>query len=208
MRQVLEAVREALGPRPRVMDNDTVVTLTPTTPPWLPATDRLAGTYRELDRLLLEGDVVWGALVQANNLLFRPGPNDHPALALYAADRSFDDRPETLQAIARRPFRLKNTTPEDAAERRLADMVTNEMERGLGWMGVWQVFRERVSLSPPPLRERGSGVGCVPAQCHPFLPLTPDPASPRAAAWAGQGLPASDQLWAAFVSPLPGGVWG
>ena len=134
MRPLLEGVREALGPAPRVLDNETVEMLTPTRPPWLKATDRLAGLSRELDLLLLTGEVVWGALVQANNLLFKPGPHDHPALAIYAADRSFDDRPETLQAIARRLFRLKNTTPEDPAERRLADMITDEMERGLGWM--------------------------------------------------------------------------
>ena len=83
--------------------------------------------------LLLEGEVVWGALVQANNLLFKPGPNDHPAMTIYAADRSFSGRLEDLRAVAHRLYRLKNTTPEDRDARLLAAAITGEIERGLGW---------------------------------------------------------------------------
>lgn len=133
MRNLLEAVRSAIGDPPRVMEASRVAALTPGPPPWFRPDDRLVEVYRRLETLLLEGQVVWGALVQANQLLFKPGPNDHPAMTIYAADRSFDGRLEDLRAIAHRLYRLKNTTPEDRDERRLAAAITNEMERGLGW---------------------------------------------------------------------------
>jgi hypothetical protein len=134
MRRLLEDVRMAIGAPPRIMEADRVAALTPSPPSWFRDTDPLAEIYYRLDHLLLEGKVVWGALVQANNLLFKVGPNDHPAMTIYAPDRSFDDRPEALKAIASRLFRLKNTTPEDRDERRLAAAITNEMERGMGWL--------------------------------------------------------------------------
>jgi hypothetical protein len=116
------------------MEENDLAALCPSPPPFLRAADPLNEIYRQLEKLLLDGEVVWGALVQANNLLFKAGPHDHPALTVYAADRSFDYRPSDLQAMARRLFRLKNTTTADRAERRLADAITDEMERGMGWM--------------------------------------------------------------------------
>jgi hypothetical protein len=133
MQRLLEGVRAAIGAPPRVLEMATIASLTPSPPSWFRATDRLAEVYRRLELLLLEGEVVWGALVQANNKLFRPGPDDHPALAIYATDRSFDEGSTDLQAIAHQLFRLKNTTPDDPAERRLAGLITNEMDRGMGW---------------------------------------------------------------------------
>jgi hypothetical protein len=133
MRKLLQEVRAALGPAPRVMEENDLAALIPCPPPWFPKKDRLAEVYRQLDLLLLDGEVVWSSLIQANNNLFKPEPHDHPALAIHAADRSFDDRPADLQTIARRLFHLKNTTPEDRDERRVADMITDEMERGMGW---------------------------------------------------------------------------
>jgi hypothetical protein len=134
MRRLLEDVRANLGGPPRILEDDQVIELTPTVPPWFRAGDPLTEIYDRLDLLLLEGRVVWGALVQANSLLFEAGPNDHPAMTIYAPDESFDDRPQDLKAIASRLFRLKNTTPQDRDERRLAAAITNEMERGMGWM--------------------------------------------------------------------------
>ena len=73
-------------------------------------------SYRKQNLLLREGLVVWAALVQANELLFRPGPMDHPAMVVYVPDESLDSCPEWLESLARDLYRLKNTTPEDPDE--------------------------------------------------------------------------------------------
>lgn len=89
--------------------------------------------FRRQRLLLSEGQVYWGAMVQANILLFEVGREDHPALAVYGTDRTFDPCPERLHAIGQRLFSLKNTTPDNPQDRRFAAMITDEMERSLGW---------------------------------------------------------------------------
>jgi hypothetical protein len=83
--------------------------------------------------LLREGEIVWGALVQANSLLFSRGYFDHPAMVVYSPDPFFDDVPGELQDIAHRLFELKNTSPKNPTHRRHAEMITDERERGMGW---------------------------------------------------------------------------
>lgn len=103
------------------------------TPSWLQSTDPLVEVYRRQGMLMREGRVVWGALVQANSMLFQPGINDHPAMVIHSADPIFAEEPDQLAAIARRLFQLKNTTPSEPSERQLAEMITDEMQRGMGW---------------------------------------------------------------------------
>jgi hypothetical protein len=100
----------------------------------MPNDDELIEVYRRQKLLLKQGTVFWGALVQANNRLFKDGPDDHPALTTYSESGAFENSPDKLVDIARRLFRLKSTTPTDPEERRLADMITDEMERGMGWL--------------------------------------------------------------------------
>jgi hypothetical protein len=131
---LLDAVREAIGSAPRRLGILTRLRLHAWPPSWLwLRLDELLEVYRRQGMLLREGSIVWGALVQANLLLFEPGPEDHPAMAVYSSDSLFEDDPDRLVAIARRLFALKGTTPEDPGERRLAEMITDEMERGMGW---------------------------------------------------------------------------
>ncbi len=134
MQNLIAEARDAIGPPPRRFGFLSRYRLRVRPPSWMPKTDELREVYRQQSLLLRRGDVVWGALVQANTLLFKPGPTDHPAMAVYAPTRDLDDSPYVLQGIARHLFRLKGTTPKGPAERRLAAMITNEMERGLGWV--------------------------------------------------------------------------
>ena len=133
-REVIEAVRSNLGAPPRHFGFFDRRYLWSRRPKWLPDSDDLMEFYRKQDLLLQDGLVVWGALVQANALLFEPGPYDHPAMVLYVPGRSLDACPKWLESLARDVFRLKNTTPENPDQRRLANMLTDEMERGLGWI--------------------------------------------------------------------------
>jgi hypothetical protein len=83
--------------------------------------------------LLRDGDVVWGALVQANRLLFKAGRHDHPARVIHSADPSLDDGLDRLRTIASRLFQLKGTLPDDPGQRHFAEMITDETECGMGW---------------------------------------------------------------------------
>lgn len=134
MGSLLDQVRRAMGPVPRWRGVIAHFRLRVCPPSWLPHTDELMEIYRHQGTLMRKGRIVWGASVQANTNLFQPGPHDHPAMAIHSADPFFDKNPICLAAIARRLFQLKGTIPNDPDEHRLAEMITNEMERGMGWV--------------------------------------------------------------------------
>jgi hypothetical protein len=122
---VLDPTRAAFGPAPR-----TIKTWDHLEPPrWMKGDDPLRATYTGLRDLLTKGDVVWGRIVQANTLLFRPGGEDCPADVLFGADPGVDLAPRRLDAAADAAFALKGKTPEDEGLARVARALTNEMER-------------------------------------------------------------------------------
>jgi hypothetical protein len=84
------------------------------------------------DQALLrdQGRVVWGALVQANNVLFDPDNRmTLPANAIYSTERYFDDRVDELRRLGRELFDLKGTRPRDPELTRFANIVTSETRR-------------------------------------------------------------------------------
>ena len=100
-------------------------------PPWLTPADLVSRIYENQDRILRDGRVRWASVVHANSMLFRPGGGDAGAQVVYS--RGGDLALRGLQEIAARAYALKGTRPTDPAERRLADMLTDEMERALDW---------------------------------------------------------------------------
>ena len=56
------------------------------------------------------GQVYWGALVQANNALFKPQAITHPANIIFSTSREIDMNPIFLSDIAGSLFQLKNTS--------------------------------------------------------------------------------------------------
>ncbi len=131
MAQLLEGCRQAFGAAPRSFSAQERRHFSPPTPMWMwfNRRDELWTLYRERMRVLETGQVVWAALVQANQLLFEPGTLDCPAAAVYGLDPSFDRDPDELRRIAHELFALKGTTPADPALRQAADDITNEMAR-------------------------------------------------------------------------------
>ncbi len=63
--------------------------------------------YQDQDLLYKEGIVVWGQIIQANELLFKRGNNDHPAAIVYSLDKTIDGKPEILGNIAQHLFSIK-----------------------------------------------------------------------------------------------------
>jgi hypothetical protein len=104
-------------------------------PPWLKTRedDALNEIFRQQNLLLKEGKIVWGALVQANALLFKPGNEDCPALLVYSTDAYFDSRPLELQLIAHKIGSFKETNPGDPELKEVARLVTDEMDRSMGF---------------------------------------------------------------------------
>ncbi len=131
LRLWLEACRSNFGAAPRRFGFFQKRALKTPPPQWMNEEpgDPLWQHYRERELLLREGVVVWGHLIQANRLLFEPGPLDHPCAALYSFDPYFDDRPELLEELGHGLYALKGQQVADAGLQRIADYLQDELER-------------------------------------------------------------------------------
>ncbi|MGE4073401.1 MAG: DUF1444 family protein [Lysobacterales bacterium] len=158
MQQMLVQARDQFARLRTAAVAGTLDTMHAESPKWLTHRDPLIEVSRNQALLLREGRIVWAALVMANNLLFKPGKEDCPALLVYSLDPWFESRPDELHAIARRIFELKNTQPTNPDLRALARLVTEESDRGMGWRvpealtdrdvrgSIFMVFRKHIPL--------------------------------------------------------------
>jgi hypothetical protein len=122
-------IREHLGPAPRDPRSGGRSAQRIAPPAWMSQSDALRALYTAQDALFAEGEVVFGAYVQANRLLFRPGNENCPALVVFATDRSFDARPDQLADLAHRIASLKTQKNVSPALAPVARLVTDEMYR-------------------------------------------------------------------------------
>lgn len=125
-------LRESFGQRQSRMTERSLGPVEAERPSWMPPTDGLMEVVRQQRRLLAEGRIVWGALVQANNQLFAPGDLDLPAMLVYSLDPYFDARPAELRSIGSKVFALKGTEPADPELNSLARLITEEVDRSMG----------------------------------------------------------------------------
>jgi hypothetical protein len=92
--------------------------------------DKLRRVVRDQNILRDHGQVVWGFLVQANQILFNPKNRQVlPANVIYSPDTYFDNRPEEMQDVAGGFFQLKGTAPGDKEMERFANAITDELAR-------------------------------------------------------------------------------
>jgi hypothetical protein len=94
--------------------------------------DALNGLFRNLGSLLAEGSVVWGHIVQANELLFEPGRRNLPAEFVFSLEDRRRVDPRYLSELAMALFDLKGTQPAEPALRPIADHLTDEYQRVFG----------------------------------------------------------------------------
>ncbi|MEY9873092.1 hypothetical protein ABH931_002573 [Streptacidiphilus sp. MAP12-33] len=131
---VIDQCRASLGAAPRSFSWGEKLDLRIFRPFWMGRNDLLAQILKAQDVLLAEGRLVWGALVQANSLLFAPGRQDHPAVVIYSPDAAaFDDSPGLLLDLARQLYRLKGTEQEDPELAAFSRMLANELDREVQW---------------------------------------------------------------------------
>ncbi|NUK00947.1 hypothetical protein [Streptomyces lunaelactis] len=128
--ECLNECRSNLGPAPRSFDFlDKRRYARIPRPEWIAAAEPLQEILRQQNTLLREGRLVWASLVQANELLFRPGDHDHPSTVIYSPDTAaFDDDPDRLRGIARALYALKGTGQEDAELAAFSRTLASEME--------------------------------------------------------------------------------
>ena len=93
------------------------------------ASDKLYVVFEARKRLLREGNVALGFIVQANVELFAPGDSDLPAQVIYCTGRTIPKLLRILADCAKRLFALKDTEPDRAEERQLAELITDEYGR-------------------------------------------------------------------------------
>ncbi|MBK9656944.1 MAG: hypothetical protein IPO66_16440 [Rhodanobacteraceae bacterium] len=113
MAQLIEKTRSKIAGLRQTAATGTLKRMRAENPTWVTYRDPLHEVSRQQDLLLAEGEVVWAALVMANQLLFQAGHEDCPGLLAYSTDPYFDARPHELQAIARPYLRTQSTVPED-----------------------------------------------------------------------------------------------
>jgi Fe-S cluster assembly iron-binding protein IscA len=132
MHPILDRVCDRLGDPPRNFRRDEWPDLVIPEPAWA-ADDDIRVIFRDQRFLYEEGEVVWGAFVQANNVLSRPGPGNHPGTLIYCRHPDVDDDPGLLLDIARRLGRLKEEASDDPDEERYGRMLADEMKRAMRW---------------------------------------------------------------------------
>ena len=132
---LLHACRDRFGPPPRALAPADVDACRLAVAPELVAAfrasnDPMLAILADHAALRDRGTVVWGHLVQANQILFDPANHyTAPANVVYSIDPAFDSRAAVLGGIARGLFARKGTVPGDRALREFVRVVTDERER-------------------------------------------------------------------------------
>lgn len=199
MSNLLSATRAAVGAAPRMpLSRSLAGARTVGRPSWLRADDGLLPSLHERERLLREGEIVWGWVWQANGVLWKPGNADAPAGVVHG-DASFDLVPDRLEEIAQALFALKESPKLDGELADVQAIVCDEMSRPMRRPLPRALSRGRpVEMSTVLVHRRHLPGGfisssAIPLLVHPSLPLA---TTLPGAAWAADLLAAWRDLGA------------
>ena len=154
---------------------------------WLSPADPLTILFRNMRTLFQEGTVVWGHIIQANQLMFADGDANCPGEVVYSLADSKAAEPEYLQDVAQALYSLKGTAPSDPELAPIADYLTDEMIRVFG-LAV-------PSALSPSIRCQISTTFFVRKHlpkrrlCSPLIPLVVNPWEPHVA------MPLPERYW-------------
>jgi hypothetical protein len=158
-------------------------------PSWLveDRSDKLSILFDNLDRLWCEGVVVWAHVVQANQLIWRPGPDNVPGELVYSLEDADRTELQLLGTVARRLYKLKGTSPDDPAEASIAKYISDEHIRVFGHRVPTTICaRPRCRMSTTFFVRKHLPLGRL---AEPFVPVVVLPEKPHVA------------------MPLPGRFW-
>ena len=132
--EVIGRCRDLFGPPPRPFSSpaDRIALSPELHESFVESGDGLLRILEDQDRLLANGRVFWGHLVQANQILFDPDNRfTCPANVVYSTDPFFDGRLSLLSSMARGLFAQKGSTSAGREIQAFVDAVTDEMARVL-----------------------------------------------------------------------------
>ncbi len=136
-----------------------------------PGKDDLNALMDAQETIIEEGVVVLAAVIQANELLFKPGPQDHPGELVLSLDQAIDG--QTLAAMAHDLFALKGKECPDEERAEVSNYLANERIRVFGLPVPAQLDRGfRCFCTTTIFRRRSFPAGylsrkLVPALVHP-----------------------------------------
>ncbi len=125
--QALQDIRHNIGPAPRKFTRRDRLNA----PDWMnhPAKDKLYILVAQNQRLFEQGRIVWGAMVQANVLIFELGPDNVPGNMIYSFDPRMDAMPQFLSDIAANLFNFKGESGAPSGVQNIANAMADEFER-------------------------------------------------------------------------------
>ena len=147
MQSFIETARNNFNQTSRLVKFFRNIRLQGQAPKWLQPHHELTQIFKEQKDLLEHGTVVWGCIVQANNLLFSHGFEDFPAMVVFSLDPFFDKHSSNLATISNLLYRLKNSSPDDPAQARFASMITNERQSAFNWQVPNELTENRLVVS-------------------------------------------------------------
>jgi hypothetical protein len=145
----------------------------PLRPQWMKTDDGLYPAHQNLLTILNEGYLTWGAIVQANNMLWRAGESDCPCDIIYTDIPCFSDI-TALGNLSSFLYSLKETVPEREDLQDYIAVVTNERIRTRHYslpkdlIGV-QTFASGMMVYRQHLPNRYLQNRFVPIMVHPSL---------------------------------------
>jgi hypothetical protein len=96
------------------------------------SSDQLTTLFRHANTLFTEGTVVWGQVIQANELMFEGGNDNCPGEVVYSLKDPQRADPEYLEHVALELYSLKGTEPNNPELAQIAEYLTDETIRVYG----------------------------------------------------------------------------
>jgi hypothetical protein len=93
---------------------------------WVKHHPPLEDIARRQGEILRQGDIVWGAVVQANYNMFKGGLINYPGNLMYSRDPAMDECPHLLQSAAQNMFSQKGGRGIGGDLQLIADMLQSE----------------------------------------------------------------------------------
>jgi hypothetical protein len=128
--EILRNTRLRFGEPPRQFASSEMSYLKVSPPSWCKkGKDDLFEFYRDFMMLMRHGRVVWGNLVQANNILFAAGAQDAPGSVVYCKEPYWHDELRRLAEIGTQLTALKEGSGNSPQEKQIGRWLADEMTR-------------------------------------------------------------------------------
>lgn len=126
--RIIEECRHSFGRPPREMSMFDIWRRKMPKPLWVKLSNdkEFSKIFDNQAALLKRGNIVWGAVVQANKHLFVSGRSDCPAAILYSLDPSVDANPSILRNAASSLYSVKGKKVDDEEIQIFADNLEDE----------------------------------------------------------------------------------